>query len=65
MNDDNCPTHESHLNNARLDKPRDGACRIAEALVGMDGIVDGEPMRPSKVSSSRRLKRIAPTKDVK
>ena len=29
--------------------------------IEMDGIVDSEPMRLSKVSLSRRLKRIAPT----
>ena len=69
-----CKSHESHLkaeNNwvdARLDKPQNGACRIADSPYwnGWDScIIDGEQMRLSRMSSSRRLKLIASTKDVK
>ena len=69
-----CKSHESHLKaesnwfDARLDKPQNGACCIADSPYwnGWDScIIDGERMRLSRMSSSRRLKLIASTKDVK
>ena len=38
---------------------------LQKLLKEMDRIVDDEPMRPFEMTSSRRLKLIVPTKDVK